>query len=351
MDDEHHLPGSTAASSSAMPSSALTLSPLAPVQADDLQVCLELLQKGSRSFHAASLLLPTRVRHDAAAIYAFCRVADDAVDLGTDPLAALTLLRQRLTRLYDSPQLEDPVDRAFRRVTQAHRIPRAVPEALLEGFEWDVRGRPYHSLDDVVAYGVRVASTVGLMMSMIMGVRSPAVLARACDLGIAMQLTNICRDVGEDAQNGRVYLPALWLREEGIDPASLLGTPHFTPALGRVVKRLMAVAERYYQRSSQGLPFLPWTGRVAIRAAGLIYADIHRVIEASAYDSVSSRAYTSGARKLWLALTAFPVLFWSRVPPSSQVSPAALPLLQACEWEDPSQLQTLEPVPELDVRA
>ncbi len=207
---------------------------------DDLVRCREILREGSKSFHAASLLLPARVRAPASAVYAFCRVADDAVDAVSprEAPASLERLRGRLDRAYAGAPNDHPVDRAFADVVRRYDIPRAVPDALLEGFAWDVEGRRYETLSDVLAYSARVASAVGVMMTLLMGPRARGVHARACDLGAAMQLTNICRDVGEDARNGRVYLPTDWLVEEGIDPDAFVRDPRFTPALGRVVRRL-----------------------------------------------------------------------------------------------------------------
>ena len=173
----------------------------------DLLACRERLRVGSKSFYAASMLLPKRLRPDVYALYAFCRVADDAVDDGGDGLVAVARLRERLERAYAGTPCDTPVDRAFADMVERRELPILLPLALIEGFEWDARGKTYHTLSDVRAYGVRVAGTVGAMMSVLMGVRSQDALARACDLGVAMQLTNIARDVGEDARNGRLYLP------------------------------------------------------------------------------------------------------------------------------------------------
>ena len=146
------------------------------------------------------------------------------------------------------------------------------------------------------------------MMTLLMGPRDPVTLARAADLGVAMQLTNIARDVGEDARNGRLYLPAGWLREAGIDPAAFLAAPAFTPALGGVVRRLLAEADALYRRSEDGLPRLPRDCRVAIAAARYLYAEIGQVILARSGDSVTSRAVTTGGRKAQLMGKAFPWL-------------------------------------------
>ena len=122
-----------------------------------------------------------------------------------------------------------PADRALADIVHRYAIPRALPEALLEGLEWDARAQRYEDLDALCAYAARVAGSVGAIMSVLMGVRAPEVVARACDLGIAMQLTNIARDVGEDARRGRVYLPLQWLRSAGIDPDAFIAAPVAMP--------------------------------------------------------------------------------------------------------------------------
>jgi len=271
---------------------------------EDIAACRDILRRGSRSFTAASRLLPRRVRDAASVVYAFCRVADDAIDGADASPAALDGLRQRLDRIYGGHPDDAPVDRAFAAVAEACGIPRAVPEALLEGFLWDLSGRRYETISELRGYGVRVASTVGIMMTLVMGVRSARALARACDLGVAMQLTNIARDVGEDAHAGRVYLPLDWLREAGVDVEALVAEPRFTPALGQVVERLLSEADRLYALADQGIPLLPRDCRASIRAARLVYAEIGAVIRARNLDSVSARAVTTRGRKLRLLLRA-----------------------------------------------
>jgi phytoene synthase len=184
------------------------------------------------------------------------------------------------------------------------RIPRELLDALLEGFLWDATGRNYETLEDLQAYGARVAGTVGAMMALVMGARDEAALARACDLGVAMQLTNIARDVGEDARNGRLYLPRQWLREAGIDPLRWLESPRFDAALASVVQRLLAEADTLYRRAEHGIAALPRNCRPAIRAARLVYAEIGREIERNAMDSVTRRAVVPGLRKIGLIVRA-----------------------------------------------
>ncbi len=269
----------------------------------DLAACRRLLAEGSKSFFAASLLLPQRVRAPATALYAFCRVADDVVDREGGP-AALARLTERLDRAYAGRPLDHPVDRALAATVAQFALPRALPEALLDGFAWDEAGRRYETLADLEAYAVRVAGSVGAMMAVLMGVRDAAALARATDLGVAMQLTNIARDVGEDARTGRVYLPLAWLAEAGLDADRFLAAPRHDAALASVVARLVTAAETLYARADAGIAALPRDCRPAIRAARLIYAEIGREVLRAGCDSVSRRAVVSKRRKLALAAQA-----------------------------------------------
>jgi 15-cis-phytoene synthase len=176
----------------------------------DMEACRAAIRTGSLSFHAASKLLPAKVRDPSLALYAFCRIADDAVDEVQDKARAVLSLRDRLDLVYAGRPKNAAADRAFASVVEDYDMPRALPEALLEGLAWDATGRQYDDLSGVLSYSARVAAAVGAMMCVLMRVRDADALARACDLGLAMQLTNIARDVGEDAREGRLYLPRGW---------------------------------------------------------------------------------------------------------------------------------------------
>jgi 15-cis-phytoene synthase len=270
------------------------------VASADLAACRALLRHGSRSFYAASLLLPRHVREPATALYAFCRVADDAVDQTHTPAIALAALRERLDAIYAGTPRQDPVDRALAAVVRDFAMPRTLLDALLDGFAWDAENRRYANISALRAYAARVAGTVGVMMTVLMGGRHAATLARACDLGVAMQLTNIARDVGEDARNGRLYLPLDWMHEAGLDPEAFLRDPVFDARVARVVRRLLDHAAGLYDRSRDGVAALPADCRPAIHAARLVYSEIGTIIAVNGYDSVSRRAYVSGRRKLGL---------------------------------------------------
>ncbi len=276
----------------------------AGLDAADLRHCAALLRAGSKSFARAARLLPARVRQPATAFYAFCRVADDAIDESDAPARALVGLHRRVDSIYGGQPEDDPVDRALAWVIERAAIPRPLVDALLEGFAWDLEGCRYERREDTLAYAARVASAVGVIMTLIMGVRERETLARACELGAAMQLTNIARDLGEDARRGRLYLPAQWLRDEGVDPAAFLRAPTPEPGVRRATARLLDEAAGLYARAQSGIGALPRDCRSAIQAALLIYRDIGRVIARRGYDSVTTRARTTALRKSWLIVRA-----------------------------------------------
>ena len=272
------------------------------IRSDDLDHCREAIRTGSLSFFAASKLLPASVRDPALVLYAFCRLADDEVDEGDHKAEAVLSLRDRLDLAYAGTPRNAPEDRAFAAIIEEFDMPRALPEALLEGLAWDAQGRTYDDLSGLRDYSARVASAVGAMMCVLMRVRDADALARACDLGVAMQLTNIARDVGEDARAGRIYLPMNWMAEAQIEPANFLHDPLPTDEVRRMVARLLSEADRLYARSEAGIGALPVKARMGIWAARLIYAGIGKQVRRQGHDSVSMRARTSKAQKIgWMA--------------------------------------------------
>lgn len=310
----------------------------------DLVACGDLLRHGSRSFFAAAHLLPTRLRAPATALYGFCRLADDAIDQSDDPVTALAHLHERVAALYAGEPFDIAADRAFAEVVRRFAIPRELPLALLEGFAWDAHARRYETLSDLTAYAVRVAGTVGMMMALLMGVRDETQLGRANDLGIAMQFTNIARDVGEDARAGRLYLPKTWLREAGIDPEAWLQNPTFSPAIGRVVARLLAQAEVFYRRADRGLQRLPLACRPGLFAARYLYAEIGHEVARQGWDSVSARARVGVARKLGCMTGALRAA-WPAGPRTPGVrAPEASALIDAiAAWPTPAYDDTIPP--------
>jgi len=171
------------------------------------------------------------------------------------------------------------------------------PLDLLEGFAMDARAHEYRSIDDTILYSYHVAGVVGVMMAIIMGAKDTPTLNRACDLGIAFQLTNISRDVIDDAKEERVYLPADWLIAEGVSPGEI-SDPVNREAVFKVTERLLDTAEAYYASARHGLAALPFRSAWAIAAARRIYRDIGTLVRAGGPDPWTGRVSVGTARKL-----------------------------------------------------
>jgi phytoene synthase len=261
----------------------------------------------SKSFALASRLLPADGRDDAAIVYAWCRQADDAIDLvpPSQQAPALSVLRSELASVYAGEAQADPVLAAFQGVVTARGIPRKYPDELLAGMEMDVAGAVYADFDALLEYCYRVAGTVGLMMSHVMGVREEGALRHAAHLGMAMQLTNVCRDVREDWERGRLYLPDDLLAAAGArDLRGDLGAPLPTSAvepIADVTLELLRRADRFYESGDLGIPMLSRRSALAVRTARLVYSDIGRVVQSRGGDPLAPRAVVSLPRKLWLA--------------------------------------------------
>lgn len=299
------------------------------INPNDMEHCRTVIKTGSLSFHAASKLLPAKVRDPALALYAFCRLADDEVDEGNNKTRAVLDLQERLDLAYAGTPRNAPEDRAFATIVEEFEMPRALPDALLEGLAWDADERMYDDLSGVIRYSARVASAVGAMMCVLMRVRDADALARACDLGVAMQLTNIARDVGEDAVEGRLYLPLEWLDDAGMTPQSFFANPQADKATRDMVRRLLSEARRLYVRSEAGIAALPSGARSGIFAARFIYAGIGRQVRRQGYDSISQRAHTSKVQKLgWLAQAGMRAAASHVAPQSPVIYAPALPEVQ-----------------------
>ncbi len=258
---------------------------------------LEILSKGSRSFSFAGWFLPADCRQDAAVLYAFCRFVDDVADEALDADTAHTELARVMAELYGEaparPFLADVLEMFERRgvrVEHATELVRGVRSDLGCVRIPDDRG--------LLRYSYRVAGTVGLMMCGVLGVRSEEALPFAIDLGIAMQITNICRDVAEDARNGRVYLPATRLRALGIEPTpeGVLASPD---GISRVVYDLLQTADRYYDSGSAGMHFIPARTRLAIGVASRVYRAIGVRLRNHDCDALAGRTVVPFSAKLW----------------------------------------------------
>lgn len=266
--------------------------------------CRAIMTRHSRSFDRAASFLPPATRDRVAVLYAFCRIVDDAVDEATDPDAARHAIEALHRELHavtgEGPALEltpRPVVAAFARHLGGSREAVAAAHALCEGVASDVI--PARFLDDheLLRYCYRVAGAVGVLMCPTLGVTDPRALPFAVDFGIAMQLTNICRDVLEDAQHGRVYLPAARLASAGTSQEALLEGRADRRAISRVVLDLLALADRYYASTDLGVSYIPLLGRQAILVARALYAAIGHKLRREGGDALKGRTMLAGRDK------------------------------------------------------
>lgn len=233
----------------------------------------EVLATHARSFRWASRFLPPEARDDAAVVYAFCRLVDDIADESSDAQTA----RRQLHRLEREVRREEPARplvSEFLKVAERRHIDVRSALELIAGVLSDLDAVIVQSDAELLRYCYRVAGTVGLMMCGVLGVTDRVAHPHAIDLGVAMQLTNICRDVLEDAGRGRVYLPADRLRVRGVEPEDLLAGRADRDAVAAVVRDLLRVAENYYESADQGLQYIPPRSRLAIVVASRLYRAI-----------------------------------------------------------------------------
>lgn len=299
-----------------------------------LEASRESIVKGSKSFRSASRLFDPEVREDAWLLYSWCRACDDAIDgqdhgHGHEDISPEEQ-RTRLMRLYDQTRralageaMADPTFAAFQRVALRHQLPERWPLDLIDGFAMDVDHRDYRTIDDVMAYCWHVAGVVGVMMARVMGASDPEVLRRAQDLGLAFQLTNIARDVVEDAENGRVYLPADWLAEAGLEPtAEAVADPANRPQVHSVTSRLLKLAEPYYDSARDGLRGLPFRSSMAIAAARGVYREIGRKVRRRGPGVWRRRVVVGKPLKLWLFGRGFLIAIWTQALDRGRPPPA-----------------------------
>ena len=281
----------------------------------DWDSCAAVMSRHGRTFWFASRFLPPEKRRAAQAVYAFCRIGDDIVDRAasgaatTDVRAAL----DRWKREVDRPA--HPVAIAFNAVRATYGIPREAVLDLFVGLEMDLAPDRFSTWSALETYCYHVAGTVGLLIAPVLGCRDDRALVHAIQLGNAMQLTNILRDVAEDAALGRLYLPLEDLGRFGVDPETVLAGQPAGDFRG-LMRFEIARARELYAASRAGIPALDFSGQLTTLASGRLYAQILTRIEEQEYDVFARRAHVSTAGKLRqlpavvgaLAATRFPAL-------------------------------------------
>lgn len=286
--------------------------PTLTTQADENRWIWRSFRYHSRTFSLAARMLPRTVQMPVATLYLFCRKVDTIADqrvLEVGPERALDevhALKQCLDATLAGYPPEDQL--LWRRLADVHEtydLDREPLYELIDGALWDLEDRPVESLEDLVDYSNLVGGSVGAMMLPFLvsdPSKRPALEPPARSLGIAMQITNILRDVGEDLRRlGRVYLPLDWLDQHALAPGDLQNgsLPNGYPTL---LETAMEAAETRYQSSFAGIHALPLQARIGIRAAARMYREIMNEVRALEYDNINHRAYVSLGRKLWLVV-------------------------------------------------
>ena len=262
-------------------------------------------RKSRSNLYYAFLTLPRPQREALYAVYAFCRTVDDIADLGGDAEAQrrdLALWRQEVARCYEPGAVPTlPIARQLAEAVRGYGLPRAALEAIIEGCEMDLRRTTYETAEDLYPYCYRVASAVGLCCIEIFGYTDPRAREYAVHLGMALQLTNILRDVGADAQAGRVYLPQEDLRKFGVTVEDLVAGRH-TEAFTRLMGHEADRAREFYRRAHEAFPGADARSLVPAQIMGRIYYALLREIEARGFRVFGERVSVPTARKVAIAL-------------------------------------------------
>ncbi|TFF22792.1 phytoene/squalene synthase family protein [Jiella endophytica] len=288
------------------------LQPPSSGQADRAELAAlaeDAIAKGSKSFAAAAKLFDPEVRRSAMMLYAWCRHCDDVIDgqqLGfarrptagqPEPMQRLSDLAIDTLRALSGERDLHPAYLSVADVVARHDLPQRLLIEHLEGYRMDAGGERYATIDDTLGYCYCVAGVVGVMMALIMGAKGERSLDRASDLGIAFQLTNIARDIVEDARNGRVYVPDDWLAEAGLDAADLTD-PARRQEVARLAARLVDLAEPYYRSAFIGLAALPARSAWAVATAHGVYRQIGLDLRAKGAAAYGTRVSTRRRDKL-----------------------------------------------------
>jgi phytoene synthase len=260
--------------------------------------CEAITRHYSRTFAMASRLLPAEKRRAVRALYAFCRITDNIVDNSQPEAMRLSKLEEWRHTVSDPSMAQShPVALAWVDTQRRFQIPSGYAEQLIDGVARDLIQHRYATFSDLAGYAYGVASTVGLMAMHIVGFKNEEALPYAVKLGVALQLTNILRDIGEDWQNGRLYLPQDELDRFGVSEEDIRNG-QVTPQWRELMQFQIERNRRLYQESWEGIRLLDSDGRFAIGAAAALYRAILRDIEQHDYDVFNHRAHVSTFGKI-----------------------------------------------------
>lgn len=273
---------------------------------DSFRYARALTSQHARSFYLAARLLPPDRRWATYALYGFCRYADNLVDTvrdrtPTEVMHEVATLSEELVRAYRSGESEHPVIRPFIVVAKAWGIPAELPLTLLQGVVMDIDITRYETFDDLYTYCYRVAGVVGLMMTHILGYSDDDVFIYAEQLGIAMQLTNILRDIEEDMAMGRMYLPSEDLVRFGVSEQDIVNG-RMTEVMREMMRFYVTRAHGYYNEANKGIPLLEKKSRFTITSASRIYRGILGKIEARNFDPFQGRVFVPTSSKFGIII-------------------------------------------------
>jgi len=272
------------------------------------QYCRQIAKYHAKTFYLATLFLSKKQRDPIYAMYALLRTVDDLVDTAEDKLTNGTLTRAELSSMmadwkarlhecYEGNHSNDPIMMAWQNTLDSHSIPIELPLDLMDGVTMDIDFKPFNTFDDLYVYCYKVASVVGLMCSEIFGYCDKKALDHAIELGIAMQLTNIIRDIGEDVDRGRIYLPLEDLDRFNYSQEEFM-RKEINDNFVELIRFQIERARKYYASSDQGIPMLEKKSRIAVKVSSLNYCNILKAIEENNYDVFSQRAYRSFFQKI-----------------------------------------------------
>ncbi|MYA70949.1 phytoene/squalene synthase family protein [Candidatus Poribacteria bacterium] len=260
----------------------------------------------SKSFYFSAQMLPTERRWATFALYGFCRHCDNLIDTPrqrteTEILREIQRLTEELHIAYNTGESQDPIIRTFILVAKAYNIPIAYPLDLLKGVAMDVQQTRYQTFDELSLFCYRVAAVVGLMMTSVLGYKDERAFGYAKQLGIAMQLTNILRDIKEDKEMGRLYIPQTDLTQFGVTEQDIFDEK-MTPQLRVLMKFQIERANQYYTEAMPGISLLKTESQYAIYSAAKIYRGILRKIEERDYNPFLSRVFVTSTEKIKILL-------------------------------------------------
>jgi len=287
----------------------------------------------SKSFYISAKMLPPETRWATYALYGFCRYADNLIDNPRnrsveDLLIEIEYITWELKRAYETGESEHPILGSFVKVAKKYGIPIEYPLELIKGVQMDIQKTRYENFDELYLFAYRVAGVVGLMMTHVLGYKDDSAFEYAEKLGIAMQLTNILRDIQEDKNMGRIYLPQDELRQFGLTEDNIFNE-EMCDKMYKFMRFQVQRAHKYYDEGNKGIPMLSRKSQFAIYSSSKIYRGILRKIEARNLNPFQGRVFVSQLKKIGILIAEIVrTRFVPNLPKSNQINDRNMDLLK-----------------------